>query len=37
MHIICQIVRVIILLGKQGLTFHGDNEDPCTINNPGIF
>ena len=36
-HIICQIVRVIILLGKQRLTFHVDNEDFCITNNPGNF
>ena len=36
-HIIRQIVRAILFLGKQGLPFHGDNEDLNITKNPGNF
>ena len=36
-HIIRQIVRAILFLGKQGLPFRGDNEDLNITKNPGNF
>ena len=33
-HILCQIVRVILYLGKQGLPFRGDVEN---LSHPGNF
>ena len=36
-HIIHQIVRAILFLGKQGLPFRGDNEDLNNTKNPGNF
>ena len=36
-HIICQIVRAFLFLGKQGLPFRGDNEDLNITKNPGNF
>ena len=36
-HIIHQIVRAILFLGKQGLPFRGDNEDLNITKNPGNF
>ena len=36
-HIIRQIVCAILFLGKQGLSFRGDNEDLNITKNPGNF
>ena len=36
-HIIRQIVRAILFLGKQGLPFRGDNEDLNITKNLGNF
>ena len=36
-HIIRQIVRAILFLGKQGLPFRGNNEDLNITKNPGNF
>ena len=36
-HIIHQIVRAILFLGKQGLPFRGDNKDLNITKNPGNF
>ena len=36
-HIIRQIVRAILFMGKQGLPFRGDNEDLNITKNPGNF
>ena len=36
-HILKQIVRAILFLGKQGLSFHGDKEDINSSRNPGNF
>lgn len=36
-HILQQIVRAILFLGKQGLAFRGDNEDINSSKNLGIF
>ena len=36
-HIIRQIVRAILFLGKQGLPFCGDNDDLNITKNPGNF
>ena len=36
-HIIRQIVRAILFLGKQGLPFRGDNKDLNITKNPGNF
>ena len=36
-HIIRQIVRAILFLGKQGLPFHGDNKDLNITKKPGNF
>ena len=36
-HILQQIVRAIVFLGKQGLAFCGDNEDINSSKNPGNF
>ena len=36
-HILCQIVRAIIYLGKQGLPIRGDTEELNLCKNPGNF
>ena len=36
-HIICQIVRAVIYLAKQGLPLRGDVEDINGVKNPGHF
>ncbi len=36
-HIIRQIVRAILFLGKQGLPFRGDNENLNITKNPENF
>ena len=36
-HIIRQIVRAILFMGKHGLPFRGDNEDLNITKNPGNF
>ena len=36
-HIIRQIVRAILFMGKQGLSFRGDNKDLNITKNSGNF
>ena len=36
-HILQQIVRAVLFLGKQGLAFRGDKEDINSSKNPGNF
>ena len=36
-HILRQIVRAVLFLAKQGLTFRGDKEDIHSQKNPGNF
>ena len=36
-HILKQIVRAVLVLGKQGLPFRGDKEDITSSRNPGNF
>ena len=36
-HILCQIVRAALFLGKQGLAFRGDVENVDSTKNPGNF